>query len=481
MTLEFEENILRYLANPSNKNKKFIAIIEEDIFEVLEHKIVFKLLTGYIEDYRCVPTQIDFVEYTSRQMEMGDVERDISKAILRFVKRGLYKPVETSGKFLKETIVEFAQFKLMSNMFVEYAPRLIEGVTLFRQAKNRMLDILALSDDDSDNFIQRGGDILVNGGLDTGKLSKVLYTPYQGLNMTMGSHGITSPELVVLMAGSKAFKTGVMINIAIGMAKRGSKVYYADGENGYKSISQRVKQNVCECTKWEVVGNAFEEEIDAYGDVIEQESVSDMFEAASTQIKMVGGAFVIDSYAPSTATVADVEDSLEQYKEETGFEPDIIFWDDSSHFIPRKPQGADHLDSQRVIKDIIGLNMKLGCASFTPAQVTRDAVDKPLISIKDIGRDYGIVKYAHVILSIIRSVQEREANLAQLYSVVQREGKSQVGACMLKFNEERMQADEVSWEEAAEITENMSDYTPDNVRGKKSEYKEQIGKIKRNK
>jgi hypothetical protein len=473
MTLEFEENVLRYLVIPENKPAKFLKLLDDRIFDITEHQIILTLLKGFVEEYKTTPKKPDFLEYATRQIDKNGLEADIRKPILRFIKSDLYCPVEASNKFIKETLIEYCQYKLTRNLFKDFSDRLKDGAAVFKELKKQMSDIVSMSDQEVSLIYQRGGNIFENGGVSSKTLSKVLYTPYEGLNFTMGAKGFCAPELVVIMSGSKSFKTGFNINMAVGFARMGHKVYYADGENGYRSISTRTRQCFCECTKSEVVN-------DEFSDPSVNCSVSEMFDRISKEVTKFGGAFVIDSFAPSTATVSDVEDCLETYRAESGFVPDIIFWDSIEHFNPSKETNADYLNSQRVVKDVIGLNIKLNCVSITPAQVDRNAIGKDIYSIKDIGRDYGVIRFAHTVLSIIRNPDEEEAGLAHLYSVVQREGKSKVGCCMLKLEEDIMQAKEISYKEAGEILGNREAYSHDNIRKNKKQFASSVKRLKVN-
>jgi len=281
---------------------------------------------------------------------------------------------------------------------------------------------------------------------------------------------MVSPELVILMSASKAFKTGLLIYITVQLTRAGYKCYYVDGENGYNSIATRIVQCYVTATKDEVLNNEFED--------IPEMTIIEMFDAMSEQISILGGSLYIDSFATSTATISDVSDSLDKYKEETGVVPDFVVFDSPEHFNPTIEKREDTLNSQQVIKDILAFNVKQNCVSLAPAQVNRDAIGKNMYTIKDIGRDYGIIRYAHTILSIIRSEEEKAAGIAQIYSIAQREGKDHVGASMLKIQEEKMQVEEISYDEAGEIMGN-SNYSQKEIAKKTHKVRTETREIKR--
>lgn len=447
MLLQFEEDILRYFVEPKNNASKYFKKIDHSIFELVDHQILYQLIVGFYEDFRKVPTKTDLTEYSLRQLESGDYAEDLSKSVLILIKRKLFKPPESTESFIKDTLIEHAAYKMSRNLFKDYGTRLKEGIGIFKEIKSKMSDILSMFSEDVEVTCSRGGDIMQNGGYIRHSTTKILATVFEGLNQTMGARGISSPELVVIMSEAKSFKTGMLLVLACSLARVGYKVYYADGENGYKSIVTRQKQFFCECTKLEVINDTFDDPD------LEDITVSDMFESISRDIRSYGGALVTDSFAPGTSSISDVSASLDQYREEDGFIPDIIFYDAYEHFIPDKDQGSDTLNSQKVIKDIIGLNMRLGCSAVTPVQVNRGAIGKDKFSIADVGRDYGVIRFAHVVLAMVANELERACGLLQLWTVVQREGQSDQSACMVHIDPPNMQAKEISTERASDILE----------------------------
>src|SRR5690606_37433677 len=67
-------------------------------------------------------------------------------------------------------------------------------------------------------------------------------TPWWQLNAMMNSGGTTTGNIIVLVGPAKRFKTGFMLNTAMGYLKQGRVTLYADMENGEESIAIRADQ-----------------------------------------------------------------------------------------------------------------------------------------------------------------------------------------------------------------------------------------------
>jgi KaiC/GvpD/RAD55 family RecA-like ATPase len=232
------------------------------------------------------------------------------------------------------------------------------------------------------------------------------------------ARGFYSPQLIIFASGPKHFKTGVIIKLAVEYARDGYNVYYADGENGKKSIRRRAKQSIMECTA------------DELRDAPDLDTTLENFH------RYMG------------ATVTDVENRLAQIKATKGWEPDIIVWDSIDHFLPSKPEDQKketRIQIQRVYHEVIALNHKLTTFSIAPSQVNKAAVSKKVFDMKDLAEDFGKVMNAHGVFAICATEDELEQGLRRIIVIAQREGERYTGhnVCLVKIDEARGIVDEV--------------------------------------
>ena len=484
MVKDFEQLVLRYLVQPEYQAQKYIPLIGAKVFEFWDYQVTFTLLSNYEEKYNVQPSKGEFLQYCKVHLIQLDYQDEEIETVSKFIQKDLFKPLEgTEGVFVKDTLVEFAQERLTSSLFTEYADKIKGGGSgVFKTVFERMSEIIALGEEEWD-AMQEEGSLLHRDGKVHKKFGvvrmreydeddiKLIQMPFRGLNNTMAARGLYTPQFAILLAGSKAFKTGILIAIAVGLVRQGYNVYYADGENGLMSIQNRVIQAHVECTLRELIFDEFYEpeplqEGFLPGNHVTDMSPNEVFDKISEAMVKYGGEFAFDSYAPGACTMMDVDKNLQKW-EAKGFKPDIILYDAIEHFIPIVKQQTDVLSSQQVLKEAFGLNRRWKMAGMSPAQVTRDAIKKDIYGIDDIGRDYGIIRYAHAIWAINRTKDEKEAGIAQLYSVVQREGMSSVVACMLKIEEAKMKVNEISYEQAAKLLEEVTGTTKKKERKRK--------------
>lgn len=106
---------------------------------------------------------------------------------------------------------------------------------------------------------------------------------------------------------------------------------------------------------------------------------------------------------------------LERLRDERGWVPDVILWDYPDLFEPTDKSIKDkRLKIQAVYFEIINLNHKWGCFSMGLSQISRNAVNKAVINMKDFAEDFGKAANCHAAFAICRTEEEMEAGTARL-------------------------------------------------------------------
>jgi hypothetical protein len=252
--------------------------------------------------------------------------------------------------------------------------------------------------------------------------------------------GFYSPQLIVILSEPKAFKTGTILEMAIGFMKDGLKVYVADTENGELSIRNRVEQALLRCSLTE----------------LNDPGMYDTLQEVKRWSMIAGGNILIDSWVAYSATTYHVKSRIKQVIKDYDFTPDVIIWDAIDHFMPSDAElrkKDERFRIRGVYFDIIAINKEFGCFSIGPSQVNRQAVNKKIITMKDFGEDFGKAANCHAAFAICRTDEEVEVGIARLVPVAQRQGKRYKPnvVCVLKIDEEHHDVHEISIEEAEEL------------------------------
>jgi hypothetical protein len=436
MINEYAEDILKYIVQERD-GKTFLKLLDNDLFDLHEHQVVFDFFKQYVEKYTNVPKLSNMLEYLDKATRKTPVEDEVYEILEKTIRK-MYVPLTAERTQLRETLKEYCQTKKVKNLFLKYAPKLKESkkkgeaLETIADIYQEMTRAVRIGEDDAEN--NRGQPLIASAGVVD--LIEGEAHPFflEGVNKLTTRHGFYKPQLIIFMGGPKSFKTGMLINAAIGYMRQGLKVYYADAENGVSDINMRAKQCILEATFEELKDNRFQKE----------------WKSITKQIKRFGGELIVDYYPANRSSMDDVEINLDYWKEEVGFQPDLIIYDYLDLFKPVKQARRNQEkrnDIQDVYHDAIRLNQKRGTFSFSQSQVKQSAVGKKEIKVTDFAEDFAKAANAHAAFAVCRTPDEEDEGTARIIPVMQRAGKKYKGGknfCMVRIDEERQYVEEIN-------------------------------------
>lgn len=435
MRAEFQDELLRWLCQ-NRDSKKFIKVLDSDVFDLINHQIVFGLLKGFVEKYNGLPTVANLLHYYDTELTQKSEKFDSGTIkIVEDTIRDAFVPITTNSEQVREAVLNEYQKKLTKTLFIDYASQAKSAdKKVINEIYNKIRKIKDISEADLDEEKNKGKFLLKDFQTGNYNLVQGIPTYLKALNKMTSTKGFYSPQLIIFMGAPKSFKTGTLLNIARGYMQDGYNVYYADAENGEDRIADRMKQSMLNATYAELV--AGEEDF--------------ILESIVEKYKLRGGDFLSDFYPAQTKTMNDIEDRLQELKDEFGFVPKVICFDYLDLYRPIDHTIRDkRLQIQAVYLDAMRLLKKWDCIGFSLSQVGRDAVEKVIIKATDFAEDFGKAANAHAAFALCGTSEEREAGYIRIVPVVQRDGVAQHSgaACYVKVSEERMQLDEVTYDD----------------------------------
>lgn len=434
MTIQFQEQVLKYLLQ-YNESKKYVGIMDNTCFEQPSDKIIFDLLQGYVTKFNVIPSMVSFIEWWHIQAKQAGVKEDMVVSLVKRIKV-LYQPMTEETKLIKHSLVEFTQRLQTKHLFLDNVDKVKEGdEKFFNQLHRKMVKISKIGEE-GDEEKNKGGFLLKDWAYTTDLDVEGVPIDLKAINRMTASGGFYSPQLIVLMGAPKSFKTGTMLNIALGLMRDGYKVYYADTENGIGAIRTRAAQAMLQCTRAEL-----------------KDLKAVAREVVSRWDKM-GGDMIIDFYPARSKNLGDVDERLEELKAE-GWMPDFIFYDYLDLFEPENSKVVEsRFKIQNVYHHAVRINNKYNAAAFTVSPVSRGAVSKEVINMKDFSEDFAKAYNCHAAYAICQTEEETTAGLARIVPVAQRDGTQYKGddtTCYVRIEHPRMILEELDRETYSQL------------------------------
>lgn len=447
MKLEFQDEILRFLVQ-TKEAKKFLDIVENDLFDLQERQLIFDMIKAYVKKYNSLPSQTGLLEFFDKEAQKNNISSAVYK-VLETVIKELYDPIETNTQQIRDELLQYYQIRLAKEFIKTFSPQVKGGdKDLFALMNREMNRISKIGESELDDEKNRGEFLLADHRVGNYSIVEGTPTYLKGLNKMTSVKGFFAPMLVILMGGPKSFKTGVMLNLSVNWVRNGLKVYYADCENGKDRIRDRARQCMLECTFEELISGELDETL--------SEQVR--------RFKVMGGDFKADFYPAHTKTMDDVDAELEYLRDEFNWVPDIICYD---YLDLMKPCDRSIKEKrfmlQHVYFDAIRLQNKWNCIGLSISQVNRKAVSQKVIDMTAFSEDFGKAANCHAAFALCADDDEKEAGIIRICPVVQRDGVPYQGknVCFVQVDAGRMTVKEIDVATAGKLLSAVKSKKPD--------------------
>lgn len=108
----------------------------------------------------------------------------------------------------------------------------------------------------------------------------------------------------------------------------------------------------------------------------------------------------------------------------TGFRPDLVIIDYFECLIPSKSFKDQWTAEGHIMRALESIASDLDVAMWVPTQGTKDSLNAELVTMDKAGGSFKKIQIAHVVISISRSIEDIDQNLATIALLKNRSGKS---------------------------------------------------------
>lgn len=280
---------------------------------------------------------------------------------------------------------------------------------------------------------------------------KVIPTGIDGIDEALEG-GIGKGELGVIIGPSSFGKTSLTTAIANYAASHDFKVAQIIFEDKEKQIQRK---HIGKITNVEARDLSKPEYIDKVKSIMADCSIFD----ESLKIKKF-----------NTGEISPVQ--IRAYLKRlinTGFKPDLVIVDYFECLVPSKSFKDQWAGEGNIMRALESIASDLDVALWVPTQGTKDSLTSELVTMDKAGGSFKKIQIAHIVISISRSIEDIDQNLATIAILKNRSGKS--GRVMegVYFNNGKCQIETNN----ATTREDMSEYN-DAEMGKRKEMQVQL-------
>ena len=407
-TTDFQFDLLKYTILDRN-GYKALELYQDSYFSLTSHAFIAYVLKSYYKKKRKIPGKTILVEEIIKTFKHRDYTNNLTdddrKEILDIINR-LFKGTVVDGDDILEKAEKFAQFVDLKES--------IESVDLldYNSYDGFSRKILKAVSPRLQKLEERGSFLVKDvrhRQLKRMDSSSIIPTPFWQINKLTNAGGYSKGSIIVILDRSKKFKTGMLVNAAVGYL-RGKNVLVADLDNGEDEFMARIEEAIIKKTKKEVLSGEHNKQI----------------QRALRKRKRLKSELVVKRFPALVTTANDIRNYMDYLYREFNFVVDILIVDYIGKMGCISGKDSLHERISEAYIDISNLALEKNIEHIWTAQhVNREAATKresKKYEATDAAGSMDISKHVQAIYGLNRTPEEEASGIQRLELVEQRDG-----------------------------------------------------------
>jgi len=410
----FQIQLINQLILNKDFARSIIDVLDSKYFDNQYFKIIVQMIKEYYTKYESVPS-FDTLDQLTRSEISSEAARRIVHDTLIQIKdsslEGHQFVIEKALKFCKQQELQ----KVMSKAQKIIDKGDFESYDQLEDMVNKALQVGEIDEGEQDVFTN---------------LDEVLDDDYRhpipigipGIdNLLKG--GLAKGELGVILAPTGVGKTTVLSKIANHAFNLGYNVLQIFFEDNPKIIQRK------HFTMWTGIAP---DELSFYKEEV-MEKVREIRENTKNRL-------ILKKYPSDTLTMSQIKNQVRKMIAE-GNKIDLIVLDYIDCIVPDKNLGDEWKSEGSVMRAYEALCHELDVAGWTATQGNRSSISSDVVTTDQMGGSIKKAQVGHVIISVAKSLQQKEMKLATIAITKSRIGQDGIVFENCKFDNELMEID----------------------------------------
>jgi len=410
----FQIQLINQLILNKDFARSIIDVLDSKYFDNQYFKIIVQMIKEYYQKYESVPTY-DTLDQLTRSEIASDSARKIVVDTLNQIKEspidGHQFVIEKSLKFCKQQ--ELQKVMTKAQKIIDKGD--FESYDMLEEMVNKALQVGEIDEGDHDVF---------------SNLDEVLDDDYRhpipigipGIdNLLKG--GLAKGELGVILAPTGVGKTTVLTKISNHAFNLGYNVLQVFFEDNPKIIQRK------HFTMWTGIAP---DELSFHKENV-MEKVREIRENTSNKL-------ILKKYPSDTLTMSQIKNQVRKMIAD-GNKIDLIVLDYIDCIVPDKNLGDEWKSEGSVMRGFEAMCHELDVAGWTATQGNRSSISSDVVTTDQMGGSIKKAQVGHVIISVAKSLQQKEMKLATIAITKSRIGQDGIVFENCKFDNELMEID----------------------------------------
>jgi replicative DNA helicase len=433
----FQQQLINQIIIDKNFSHSILDVLEANYFENKYYKIIIQMIKEYYKKFDCAPTYD-----TLHQIIKSEITQELMLKITLDTINEIKNVSEEGSLFVQEKALKFCKQQELQKVMGK-AQKIIDGGEFenYDTLEEMVREALQVGVIEKDT-----GDVFEN-------LDQVLQEDYRhpipmgipGIdNLLKG--GLAKGEIGVILAPTGVGKTSLTTKIANHAFNMGFNVLQIFFEDNPKIIQRK------HFTLWTGIAP------DLLGD--HKEEV--MKKVTEVQDKMKNR-LILKKLPSDTLTMGQIKNQLRKMIAD-GIKLDVIILDYIDCVTPEKMMDDEWKSEGSVMRAFEAMCHELNIAGWTATQGNRSSISSEVVTTDQMGGSIKKAQVGHVIISVAKTLQQKELKLATIAITKSRIGKDGVIFENCKFDNELLVIDTESSMTMLGFEENKEQKNRDRIR-----------------
>ena len=433
----FQLQLLNQIITDKDFAHSIVEVLEVGYFENKYYKIMIQMIKEYYSKYEASPNF-----ETLSQIAKSEISQELARKILLDTIGEIKIAPEEGKTFVQEKALKFCKQQELQKVMGK-AQKIIDSGEFenYDQLEEMVRDALQVGN------IDRGtGDVFEN-------LDDVLSEDYRhpipmgipGIdNLLKG--GLAKGEIGVILAPTGVGKTTVTSKIANHAFNMGFNVLQIFFEDNPKIIQRK------HFTMWTGIAP------DKLG-----EHKEEVLEKVRVIKETMPNKLLLTKLPSDTLTMSQIKNQIRKLIAD-GINIDVVILDYIDCVTPEKALENEWKSEGSVMRAFEAMCHELNIAGWTATQGNRSSISSEVVTTDQMGGSIKKAQVGHVIITIAKSLQQKELNLATIAITKSRIGKDGIVFENCKFNNELMEIDTESSVTFLGLEENKEQQKRDRIK-----------------
>ena len=406
--MKLETTILKNLIFSEEYTRKVLPFIQADYFSDNKEKIVFNLVSDFVNKFKTLPTHEALVIDLTESKQLTDQEVKGALTLLEDINEAKKEPTET--QWLIQQTEKFCQDKAIYNAIME-SVSILDTTNKTTKSKGEIPKLLSnalgvsfdshighdyINDYDSRFEFYHKQESRIPFDIDL--LNKI----------TKG--GLPNKTLNICLAGTGVGKSMFMCHVAASCLSQGCNVLYITLEMAEERIAERIDANLLNVSMGEL-HSMTKQEYDRKFDVLRNKT---------------HGKLIIKEYPTASASSLHFRSLLNDLHLKKNFVPQIIFIDYLNICASARIKPGANVNSYSYIKAIAeelrGLAVEFNLPIVSATQTTRSGYSNTDVGLEDTSESFGLPATADFMFALISTEELEQLNQLMVKQLKNRYG-----------------------------------------------------------